>query len=449
MYSVTENDVVLCNGRPLRCHNCGEVIKTSDLLDALPDNPTDDDFNFQKDGHGNIFCQGCASDFVECDDCGKSYHQNDMIYLSDRNVFVCQDCVDDHYVLCDDCREYVHVDDSYCYELYNGDTVDLCESCAEDYYECDGCGYYAHRDDMDISNDGSYYCPNCREEHGNMGIHSYHYSNDPAYNMDYLGIDEREQYPMIGVELEVESRGDGYSTLCEEADDVRSNIGNDYVVTCSDCSLTDGFEIISCPANLKHHKETLNWEEGLKYLRGNGFRSHNGGHCGLHTHIDRGYFGDMDMDDVEAMFFVSFRNNMEWIKLFSRRRNYDYCQPNGYDDYEVANIDKFIAPPSKAWVKRKKQGDRYCAINFQPENTIEVRIFRGTLKFETFMATLEFVSLWAYIVKRSTASNICNVDLNTFKDIAKYKGYKYFLDYVKDRVDVNDQSSTANQEGNA
>jgi hypothetical protein len=33
--------------------------------------------------------------------------------------------------------------------------------------------------------------------------------------------------------------------------------------------------------------------------------------------------------------------------------------------------------------------DRYAALNWQNDNTVEFRIFRGTLKYETFMASME------------------------------------------------------------
>lgn len=450
MYSVREDGVILRDGSPVMCSYCGKEIKESDLTTALPNNPTDDDFHFSEDSDGCIFCRDCSRDLEHCEDCGGRHHRDDMEYVDYRNGYICEDCINDNYIRCNDCDEFVHRDDVHSFELFTGEFVDLCESCAEDYYECEDCGRMVHRDDVEFVN-GDPYCPECAEgERRDNVIHSYHFSEDPAYNMDYLGIEERTRHPMIGVELEVEStRYGSNSKLNDMANDVRSKIGEDNCVICHDCSLDDGFEIISCPANLKHHKETLDWKDALMFLSENGFRSHNGGHCGLHTHIDREYFKGQDMDDVEAKFFISFRNNMEWIKLFSRRRNYDYCRPNGYDDYEVSNIDKFVAPPSKTWVKNKKQSDRYCALNFHPDDTIEVRIFRGTLKFETFMATLEMVDLWAYIVKHCDETNICNVTLNTFKDIAQGCNFKYFLDYIKSRVEPNDQTSTLNQSDNA
>lgn len=49
-----------------------------------------------------------------------------------------------------------------------------------------------------------------------------------------------------------------------------------------------------------------------------------------------------------------------------------------------------------------KRINRYQVVNLENSNTIELRVFRGTLKFETFMATLEFVnSLTEVIVNKA------------------------------------------------
>jgi hypothetical protein len=39
---------------------------------------------------------------------------------------------------------------------------------------------------------------------------------------------------------------------------------------------------------------------------------------------------------------------------------------------------------------RRLNEDRYESVNFQPERTVEFRLFKGTLRYETIMACLEF-----------------------------------------------------------
>ena len=40
---------------------------------------------------------------------------------------------------------------------------------------------------------------------------------------------------------------------------------------------------------------------------------------------------------------------------------------------------------------KKKRYERYTCVNIAPSDTVEIRIFRGTLKFNTFIAVLEMV----------------------------------------------------------
>ena len=431
MYSIREDGVVLYNGEPMTCNHCGKVLTKDDLLDL-------EDFDFNEDSDGNEYCKECATRLVECRDCGRIYHRDDM-YTTEHGYRVCEDCRNDHYYTCDDCGDLVYEDDMEHLDMWDGGIADLCSSCAGSYSYCERCGRYVYEDDVHYDEDGDPICPNCyEEEEENTVIHDYHYTSVPGYGMKFLGIEERTKKCMMGVELEVESRdGNYFSERSRDAEEVIEAIGKDHVVTCNDCSLNDGFEIISCPATLSHHRGTLHWEEGLRKLLELRYRSHDGGHCGLHVHIDRQYFNGQDKDEVEAKFFLSFRNNIEWIKLFSRRRNYEFCVPNGYNDSEVQRIDKFIVPPDKAWVKDKKQRGRHCALNFNPRDTIEIRIFRGTLKYESFMATLEFVAMWAFLVKSASMANICDLNLDHFKALARRNRFEHFLEYVKTRIVVN------------
>jgi hypothetical protein len=80
------------------------------------------------------------------------------------------------------------------------------------------------------------------------------------------------------------------------------------------------------------------------------------------------------------------------------------------------------------------------ALNFYPENTIEFRIFRGTLKYESFIATLQFCNVYADLVKRYDNRQILDVGLADFITTAKVKGYTEFLDYLKRRHIVDDNS---------
>ena len=65
---------------------------------------------------------------------------------------------------------------------------------------------------------------------------------------------------------------------------------------------------------------------------------------------------------------------------------------SGYAVYDAYTLKKAIKSPPRL-------GDRHVAINLTNENTIEFRIFRGTLNPKRFLATLQFVDALCHFVK--------------------------------------------------
>ena len=53
---------------------------------------------------------------------------------------------------------------------------------------------------------------------------------------------------------------------------------------------------------------------------------------------------------------------------------------------------KLQRPPQTILDKAKERYGRYSAVNLCNRNTIEFRLFRGTLKLNTFIATLQIVN---------------------------------------------------------
>ena len=47
--------------------------------------------------------------------------------------------------------------------------------------------------------------------------------------------------------------------------------------------------------------------------------------------------------------------------------------------------------PKEVLHSAKRSGDRYTCVNLTPSETIEFRMFRGTLKYNTLIATLQMV----------------------------------------------------------
>lgn len=82
----------------------------------------------------------------------------------------------------------------------------------------------------------------------------------------------------------------------------------------------------------------------------------------------------------------------------------------------------------------KKAGlGRYTAVNLMPENTIEFRIFRGTLRYETFMATIEFTHYLCELARKLSDENFHAMAWSEFVSGIDTEEYPELIDYLKRR----------------
>lgn len=104
-------------------------------------------------------------DYVYCDDCVEycqyceEYHRGDSTYIRGYGD-VCDDCLSEHFVLCEDCDEYVFVDDAYWIEDCD---KWVCRDCIDNYTQCDDCCDYYSNEDIHKVGDKCL-CSNCYED---------------------------------------------------------------------------------------------------------------------------------------------------------------------------------------------------------------------------------------------------------------------------------------------
>lgn len=153
-----------------------------------------------------------------------------------------------------------------------------------------------------------------------------------------------------------------------------------------DGSLDEGFELVTHPMSLSYHCKKLPWQAMLDTLVDMGYRSHQTGTCGLHCHVNRNAFGETEAEQEAAIARILFFVERNWTELlnFSRRtmRQLErWASRYGYKDQPKEILDH-----------AKKGGmGRYACVNLCNANTIEFRLFRGTLKYNTLIATLQLV----------------------------------------------------------
>ena len=313
-------------------------------------------------------------DYHGCSICGRKFPE-DALTLFAGNYF-CEHCLNEETVVCADCGTRIWNDSNA-----GSDDHPLCQRCYDSSYTtCERCGRLLLYDDACYLNNGDEdypYCESCYQQLRRGGIHSYDYKPLPIF----YGVGPR----YFGVELEIDGAGEYDSN----ADKILA-IGNhdEPRVYCKhDGSLDEGFEIVNHPATLDSHMHSFPWEQMMNAAVSMGYRSHQATTCGLHVHISRDAFGRTEQAQEAAIARLLFFVEKHWNELlkFSRRTNRQlerWAARYGYKDTPKEMMDH---------AKSYHYG-RYTCVNLTNTETVEIRIFRGTLKYNTFIATLQLVN---------------------------------------------------------
>ena len=232
-----------------------------------------------------------------CNDCGAYIYESDDEIETTAGDIICQRCYENNYFTCPDCNEVVSLD--YSIERPNGDII--CQQCFDEYYlYCNHCDEVIHRDDA-IEYDGDLYCQQCYDElidenddEYNDGLLQSYHDHSRTYS-NILSTSESDNFlETIGFELETE-RGDSATTRENYCNIINNKINKPtkHVHFETDGSLECGVEIISEPMTLEYwnsQKDNI-YKTLLETCRQEGYRSHNGGRCGLHIHFSKTFFG--------------------------------------------------------------------------------------------------------------------------------------------------------------
>lgn len=223
----------------------------------------------------------------------------------------------------------------------------------------------------------------------------------------------------FGIELEVQ-KGISETSIETMSDILEEAFGNLFVYE-KDGSIGEGFEIISQPMTWNYFKANLNkFKKMFDLLNSENYRSHNGNACGLHVHIGKQGLGlssaerqelenycwnDVEfahnerIGDVVTNINIQLERFRDEIHKFSRRQQQQVDRWCSYLDCDVLldNGQRFInkyyiRANTKPQVIRGRNGNRYKALNLTNKETVELRLFRGTLKWTTFYYTMNLVN---------------------------------------------------------
>jgi hypothetical protein len=138
---------------------------------------------------------------------------------------------------------------------------------------------------------------------------------------------------------------------------------------------------------LGYHMEEMPWESVMEEAVSMGYRSHQTRTCGLHVHVNRDSLGDTFARQEETIARILFFVENHWNELlrFSRRTQSQM-------DHWAARYGRKDSPQEQMEHAKKQYQGRYTCVNLLNDATIEFRMFRGTLRYNTLIATLQLVN---------------------------------------------------------
>lgn len=375
------------------CDHCGEVIEDESEIIWT---------------HGKAICKSCAEkDFVQCETCGDIIPENEAITIDGE--MACPSCAidgDEFFTCCECGVMHRRRLDNYVYLTGEGK---LCNDCRDSgrYEMCPDCGRWFRAGDLVPSRrDGIRRCSDCERALKAKAIKEYHYKPNPIFKVhnhtDFMS-DKGIKELLFGVELEIDKGTDREDCAAEL-------LGTSADIYCKrDGSLRNGIEIVTHPCTLEYHRKDLGWDKIAKIALDYNFRSQEAQTCGLHVHVGRWQMGKNNKERKETAAKIVLLVDRHWDSLvkFSRRKSealgHWAARPN--INFEDVNYGDYAV--EQAALLTREDG-RYQAVNLENGNTVEFRLFNGTLRVPTIFATLELVSNMVKFARDKSVEEVMN-----------------------------------------
>ena len=349
-----------------------------------------------------------------CSRCGREHPIVQCCVFDGQEL--CRNCYDTETCVCDHCGRHSWAEDSCGDENHS-----LCRTCMERYYaHCTDCGRLVARDNLQFlsESDTEGYCSECYEHHlSEHGVHSYNYKPEPIF----YGNGPR----YLGVELEIDGGGESHRNAIQLQRVV--NRGIEHIYTKHDGSLSNGMEIVTHPMTLEYHQQKMPWRRLLRQAVGMSYRSHQAGTCGLHVHVNRSSLGSYQEEQEGTISRILYLVENFWYELlrFSRRTQEQM-------DHWASRYGRKDEPKDVLYTA-KCSGNRYNCVNLLSSDTIEFRMFRGTLKYNTLIATLQLVEFLCNVALSMSDDEIKMLTWSKFVSMVSVETMPELIQYLKER----------------
>lgn len=328
-------------------------------------------------------------DLVYCPQCDQLEYTVKTKTAYDENfheVEICRVCAESDFRWSDYYEKYVHYD-------YHREARDVDNSWVLIHSEDDN---FVYSDDHDF-----YHHIDWQEPEPPV-IGRYH--NSKPHQRVIIDDWSKLKHRWFGVELEVEIKD--HQVDRESKAKLLHELINDgeygkRVFFEYDGSLTNGFEIVTQPMSLPGHHDMWQWLNNRDATRH--LLSHNTRTCGLHVHVNKDNLTQIQIAKIVT--FVNDPRNEDMIKAIARRYAEGYCKIK-QKDLDTAHVSS----------------DRYEAVNLTNRNTIEFRIFKGSLKYESVIAAIEFSHALCDFCSLPSTNDVASLTGDNFIDFINNDG---------------------------
>jgi len=155
------------------------------------------------------------------------------------------------------------------------------------------------------------------------------------------------------------------------------NDNEDIIYLKNDGSLNWGIELVTHPMTLSWAMENFPWSK-IEHL-GNAlnFKGWTTDTAGIHVHVSRDGF-------------TGYSHQAKFVNFITRNEAF-FSFLAGREGSRWASFDRSNIAGISGKLKRSRGSERYSAVNMQNKGTLEVRIFRSSLKMERIQMALQLV----------------------------------------------------------
>lgn len=254
-------------------------------------------------------------------------------------------------------------------------------------------------------------------------IQSYHSSRGKFRKLRLLDGSEYNGV-CVGMELEMESTNDSSNAVSSRAREV------DNVLTATmkklgmpsmkygfferDGSVSNGFELVTNYGPTQTHRavimDAFGTGQGTRLPFAGKLRAHDAtASCGIHVHLTK----PKSLLHASRMYqFYNASNMRSLIECVARRYGGNFAKVHGVTPQstvtkagEIAKYRKRNRVPLSTTLNQLHGGDRYSAVNFNNDATVEVRVFRGSMLPTTILACMELAYM-SWFFCRDTAAEL-------------------------------------------